>query len=160
MFRRSLLVLLVFAATLAVAQTASISGTVTDASGAVVEGAEVSVVNIDTSAARTVASGSTGAYAVTNLPVGNYRVEIKKQNFTTFRVSVITLTVDQALAINASLKPGSVSSTVEVSAAQLPPVDLETSQISNLVESAQMQALPLITRNPYQLVLLSPGTFT
>jgi hypothetical protein len=161
MSRWSLLfALLVFTATFSVAQTASISGTVTDASGAVVEGAEVSVVNIDTSAARTVASGSTGAYAVTNLPVGNYRVEIKKQNFTTFRVNAITLTVDQALAINASLKPGSVSSTVEVSAAQLPPVDLESSQISNLVGSAQMQALPLITRNPYQLVLLSPGTFT
>ncbi len=160
MFRRSLLVLLVFATTFAVAQTASISGTVTDASGAVVVGAEVTVVNIDTSAARTVTSGSTGAYAVTNLPVGNYRVEIKRENFTTFRVNAITLTVDQAMTVNASLQPGSVSSTVEVSAAQLPPIDLETSQVSNLVESAQMQALPLITRNPYQLVLLSPGTFT
>src|ERR1700722_6542410 len=114
MFRRSLLVLLVFAAAFAVAQTASISGTVTDASGAVVVGAGVSVVNIDTAAARTVTSGSTGAYAVTNLPVGNYRVEIKKENFTTFRVNAITLTVDQVLTINAALEPGSVSSTVEV----------------------------------------------
>jgi hypothetical protein len=160
MFRRFLLVFLVFAATLAVAQTASISGTVTDASGAVVVGAEISVVNLDTAATRTVTSGSTGAYAVTNLVVGNYRVEIKKENFTSFRVTPITLTVDQAMTINASLAPGSVSTTVDVNAAQLPPVDLETSQISNLVESAQMQALPLITRNPYQLVLLSPGTFT
>ena len=160
MFKRSLLVFLIFAATFAVGQTASISGTVTDASGAVVVGAEVSVVNIDTAAARTATSGSSGTYGVTNLVVGNYRIEIKKENFTTYRVNEITLTVDQAMTINASLQPGSVSSTVEVSAAQLPPVDLETSQISNLVESAQMQALPLITRNPYQLVLLSPGTFT
>jgi Carboxypeptidase regulatory-like domain len=160
MSRWSLFALLIVASTLAVAQTASISGTVTDASGAVVVGAEVSVVNIDTAAARTATSGSTGTYGVTNLVVGNYRIEIKKQNFTTYRVNAITLTVDQTMTINASLQPGSVSSTVEVSAAQLPPVDLETSQISNLVESAQMQALPLITRNPYQLVLLSPGTFT
>ncbi|HTR22574.1 MAG TPA: TonB-dependent receptor [Terriglobales bacterium] len=160
MFRWSLLVLLVFATAFAVAQSASISGTVTDVSGAVVIGAEISVVNVDTMAARTVTSGDTGAYAVTNLPVGNYRVEIKKENFTTFRVNAIALTVDQAQTINAALQPGSASSTtIDVSAADLPPVDLETSQISNLVESAQMQALPLITRNPYELVLLSPGTF-
>jgi len=161
MFRRSLLALLIFAATFAVAQTASISGTVTDATGAVVVGAEITVTNTDTSAVRTVATQGTGAYAVTNLPVGNYRVEIKKEGFTTFRVNAITLTVDQAQTINTALTPGSATSTtIEVSAAELPPVDLETSQISNLVDSVQMQALPLITRNPYQLVLLSPGTFT
>src|ERR1019366_2370566 len=109
MFKRSLLVFLIFAATFAVGQTASISGTVTDASGAVVVGAEVSVVNIDTAAARTATSGSSGTYGVTNLVVGNYRIEIKKENFTTYRVNEITLTVDQAMTINASLQPGSVS---------------------------------------------------
>jgi len=163
MIRRFLLLaVLVLVATLATAQTASIAGTITDTTGAVVSGAEITVTDTDTGGAttRTATSSSTGAYSVTNLPVGNYRVEIKKQNFTTFRVNAINLTVDQALTINASLKPGAVSSTVEVNAADLPPVDLETSQISNIVESHQIETLPLITRNPYQLVLLSPGTFT
>lgn len=161
MIRRFLLAVLVLVATLATAQTASISGTITDQSGAVVSGADITVTDTDTGAlSRTVNSSGTGAYSITNLPVGNYKVEIKKENFSTFRVTAITLTVDQAQTINASLKPGSVSSTVEVSAAELPPVDLETSQISNIVESHQIETLPLITRNPYQLVLLSPGTFT
>lgn len=140
------------------AQTASIAGTVVDSTGAVVPGAEITVSNTDTGAVRTVNSGDTGVYAVTNLTVGKYRVEIKKQNFAQFRVTDITLTVDQAMTINATLKPGTATETVEVNAANLPPVDLESSQIGNLVEQRQMVSLPLITRNPYQLVLLSPGT--
>ncbi len=140
------------------AQTASIAGTVVDSSGAVVQGAEITASNTDTGAVRTVNSGDTGAYAVTNLPVGKYKIEIKKQNFAQFRVTDITLTVDQALIINAALKPGAASESVDVNAADLPPVDLESSQVSNLVEQRQMVSLPLITRNPYQLVLLSPGT--
>jgi hypothetical protein len=140
------------------AQTASIAGTVVDTSGAVVQGAEITVRNTDTGAVRTVNSGDTGAYSVTNLPVGKYRVEIKRQNFAQFRVADVILTVDQVLTINAALKPGASTETVEVNAANLPPVDLESAQVSNLVEQRQMVSLPLITRNPYQLVLLSPGT--
>ena len=151
----SLLLVLVCAAG---AQTASISGTVVDTSGAVVQGAEITAFNTDTGAVRTVNSGDTGAYAVTNLPVGKYRVEIKKPNFAQFRVADVVLTVDQALTINAALKPGAATETVDVNAANLPPVDLESAQVSNLVEQRQMVSLPLITRNPYQLVLLSPGT--
>jgi hypothetical protein len=143
---------------LALGQTASIVGMVSDSSGAVMSGAEITVLNTDTGAVRTVNSGGMGAYAVTNLPIGKYRIEIKKQKFTQFRVSDITLTVDQALTVNATLKPGAVTESVEVNAANLPPVDLESPQISNLVEQRQMVSLPLITRNPYQLVLLSPGT--
>ncbi len=103
------------------AQTASIAGTVADLTGAVVQGAEITVLNTDTGAVRTVNSGDSGAYAVTNLSAGKYRVEIKKQNFAQFRVTDITLTVDQALTINATLKPGAASETVEVTAATLPP---------------------------------------
>src|SRR5207248_5194028 len=69
-----------------------------------------------------------------------------------------TLTVDQALTANAKLEPGAVSEEVLVQGNELPPVDLETAQVSNLVSSKQMQDLPLITRDPYSLVLLSPGT--
>lgn len=140
------------------AQTASIAGTVADLTGAVVQGAEITVLNTDTGAVRKVNSGDTGAYAATNLSVGKYRVEIKKQNFAQFRVTDITLDVDEAMTINATLKPGTANETVEVNAVNLPPVDLESAQVSNLVEQKQMVSLPLITRNPYQLVLLSPGT--
>ena len=149
---------LILVASLAVAQTASIVGTVSDTSGAVVSGAEITILNTGTGAVRTVTTGDTGGYTATNLPNGKYQIEVKKANFANFRLSGVTLTVDQVLTANVSLKPGPVSEEVNVNATDLPPIDLESSQISNLVEQRQMVSLPLITRNPYQLVLLSPGT--
>ena len=62
------------------------------------------------------------------------------------------------LPLNVQLEPGAVTEEIQVRADQIPDVDLETSQISNLVDSRSIKDLPLITRNPYELVLLSPGT--
>lgn len=152
------LTLVTFLSICATAQTGSIHGTVTDSSGAVVSGAGVEVRSLDTNAARTVTSSDTGAYAVTNLPVGRYEISVTKAGFRVFRVESLVLTVDQALTANAVLTPGAASEEVHVSADQLPPVDLQSSQVSNLVTYRQMQDMPLITRDPYSLVLLSPGT--
>ena len=140
------------------AQTASITGTVADSTGAVVQGAEITIQNTETGAVRTAISGDTGFYSATNLPVGKYQLEVRKQNFASIRLSDITLTVDQVLTANVTLKPGAASEEVNVNATSLPPVDLESSQVSNVVESKQINDLPLIVRDPYSLVLLSPGT--
>src|SRR5271166_650756 len=139
------------------AQTGSITGTVSDSSGAVVRGAAITVRNTDTGAVRTAISGDTGLYSVTNLAVGKYEIEVSGQSFASFRLSGIALTVDQILTANAVLKPGASTEEVSVNAIDLPPLDLESSQVSNVVESKQMQDLPLILRDPYQLMLLSPG---
>jgi len=88
----------------------------------------------------------------------NIGVEVKKQNFASFRVYGITLSVDQVLGANVTLQPGAVSEEVNVSAADLPPVDVETSQVSNVVDARKILELQLITRDPYSLILLSPGT--
>jgi|CZLA01.1.fsa_nt_gi hypothetical protein len=149
---------LILAASFAAAQTASIVGTVSDPTGAVVSGAAITIQNTETGAVRTVVSGDTGVYSVTNLEVGKYQIEVKKQNFATSKMSSITLTVDQTLTANVTLKPGAVTEEVNVSAASLPPVDVESSQISNVVDSQKMKDLPLLTRDPYSLILLSPGT--
>jgi hypothetical protein len=148
---------LIFSA-LAVAQTASIQGTVTDTSGAVVVGAEVAAHNLDNNSTRTVTTGNTGSYAITNLSAGHYDVTISKTGFRVFAVRQVVLTVDQVLTSNARLEAGSASEEIQVRGTDIPPVDLDTAQVSNLVESRQMQDLPLITRDPYSLVLLSPGT--
>jgi hypothetical protein len=140
------------------AQTGSVSGTVTDASGAVVQGAEIGVRNLGTSELHATKSGANGTYTITNLPVGDYEVIAKQSNFKTFRAPSVTLTVAQALSLNISLQPGATSEEVTVRADSVAPIDLESSQVSNLVDQRQMASLPLITRNPYQLVLLSPGT--
>src|SRR6266478_6727910 len=151
-------IFLVLAATFALAQTGSIQGTVTDSVGAVVQGAEITVKNLGSNAVRTATSSGTGAYSIPSLPPGNYDVTVKMASFKTFHVSDLPLTVAQVLPLNVQLDPGAVTEEVQVRADQIPDVDLETSQVSNLVDARAIKDLPLITRNPYELVLLSPGT--
>ena len=147
-----------FSAVLSFAQTGSIAGTVSDSSGAVVQGAEVTVRNTATSESHKATSDASGTYALTNLPVGPYEINVKKEGFKLFHVPSIELTVSQTLTVDPKLTPGAAGEEVTVRADATQDVDLETSQISNLVDQRQMESLPLITRNPYQLVLLSPGT--
>jgi hypothetical protein len=140
------------------AQSASVSGTVTDSTGAVVANAQVTARNLSTNLSRTTTSSTTGAYSITNLEVGAYELAVKKEGFRTFRLPSVTLTVAQVATIDAALTPGATTEEVTVRADTAAPIDLETSQVSNLVDQQQMRDLPLITRDPYSLVLLSPGT--
>jgi Carboxypeptidase regulatory-like domain len=140
------------------AQTGSIAGVVTDSSGAVVQGALIEVQNVETTQWRSAVSSGTGVYAVTELPVGFYDLKVQQAGFKTFRLTHIQVSVAQVATVNATLLPGAVTEQLEVGTDQAPAVDLETSQISNLVDQRKIQDLPLMTRNPYELVLLSPGT--
>jgi len=149
---------LVLMASFALAQTGSIQGTVTDSVGAVIQGAEVTVKNLGSNAERTVTSGGTGAYSIPSLPPGQYDVTVKMASFKAFHVTDVAVTVGQIVGLNVQMEPGAVSEEVQVRADQIPDVDLETSQVSNLVDERAIKDLPLITRNPYELVLLSPGT--
>ncbi|HVB34418.1 MAG TPA: carboxypeptidase-like regulatory domain-containing protein [Patescibacteria group bacterium] len=142
---------------LAYAQTASISGTVTDASGAVVSQANVKAQNTANGSSRTVETNTAGFYSIPNLAPGAYDVTISHAGFQTFQFANVPLTVAQSLTLDAKLAVSAVSSTVTVNGEAVPPLDTSDAQISNVVESAQIEALPLILRDPYTLVLLSPG---
>lgn len=144
--------------TLSFAQTGSIGGTVIDRGGAVVVGAEITIHNLSTNAYRMVPSNNTGNYSVTNLPAATYEVIAKKAGFKTARLPDVQLAVDQAATVDIEFVPGTVSEEVQVRADLVPAIDLDTSQVSNLVDQRRMQDLPLVTRDSYQLVLLSPGT--
>jgi hypothetical protein len=157
-FGFGLLLFLVFSAVASFAQTGTIAGTVTDASFAVVQGAEITVRNLATNESHKTVSSNSGTYTVTNLQVGSYQITVKKPGFKTYDVPSIELTVAQTLTVDPRLFAGAASEEVTVRADRAADVDLETSQITNLVDQRQMESLPLITRNPYQLVLLSPGT--
>ena len=145
------------AATIALAQTGSIQGTVTDSVGAVVQGAEITVKNLGSNAVRTVTSSGTGSFSVPSLPPGTTMSRSKWQASRLSMFQTFHSTVAQVLSLNVQLEPGAVTEEVQVRADQIPDVDLETSQISNLVDERSIKDLPLITRNPYELVLLSPG---
>jgi hypothetical protein len=151
------LLVLAFSA-VAFAQSGAIAGTVTDISGAVVQGAEVTARNVASNTSRTTTSNAAGFYSLTDLVVGTYEIAVTKQSFKTFHVTALELTVAQALTINAKLEAGAISEEVQVRGDQVADIDLETSQVSNLVDSHKVEELPLITRDPYSLVLLSPGT--
>ncbi len=119
----------------AFAQTGSIQGTVVDNSGAVVQGADVIVRNMETNAQRAVSSSATGVYSVPNLPVGHYEITAKKESFKAYHLNSIEVTVAQVLGVDITLEPGTVSEEVMVRASDVPNVDLETSQVSNIVDS-------------------------
>src|SRR5579864_3288711 len=144
--------------TAAWAQTGSIQGIVKDNSGAVIQGADVIVRNVETNAHRAVSTSATGVYSVPNLPVGHYEITAKKDSFKAYHLDTIELTVAQVLGIEITLEPGTVSEEVMVRASDVPAVDLESAQVSNIVDSKRMTSLPLATRDPYELILLSPGT--
>ena len=126
----------------------------TDSVGAVVQGAEITVRNLGSNAVRTVTSSGTGAYSIPNLPACVYEITVRMASFKTFHATEVQLSVGQALSVNVQLEPGAVTEEVQVRADQIPDVDLETSQVSNLVDERAIKDLPLITRNPYELVLL------
>src|SRR5271163_4427613 len=139
------------------AQTSKVTGTVLDSSGAAVVGASVVATNVATSISRSTLSTDTGAYTISSLQPGAYLFTFTKAGFKAVKFDQISLTVDQVLTLDAKLEVGAVSATVEVAAASVAQIDTETATLSNVVEHAQMTELPLILRDPYQLVLLGPG---
>jgi len=153
-----LLLVALFLTPLVHAGTASIRGTVTDATGAVVADAKVTVVNRDTGASRTVQiDKGTGIFVVADLVSGVYDVTVEKQGFKAMKYERVSLSVDQALTLNPQIELSAVSETVTVTGESVAPIDVEDASISNLVDEKRIADLPLITRDPYQLILLGPG---
>ncbi len=140
------------------AGTGSIAGVVTDPSGAVVQGAIVTATNSATGAVRTMTTSDAGNYSITSLAPGSYTVSVEKSGFPKVVLTNVQVSTSLSVPLNAQFQLGTATESVSVTADTLAPIETQDSQVSNLVDSARMKALPLITRNPYELVLLSPGT--
>jgi len=138
-------------------ESGTINGTVVDSSGAVLPGARVTITNAATNQARTTVTNTSGQYSVPFLAPGTYKVEASKDGFANVVRSGLALQVDQTLGINLTLKPGSVQETVEVTG-QEPPLQTETATLGNVVDSQQVQTLPLNGRNFMDLASLTAGT--
>ncbi len=139
------------------AQTGSIAGTITDSTGAAVPNAKITAQHVATGASRWVQTDESGVYRITNLNPGVYDVRIEHPNFNPVLYSQIPLSVDQVLTLDAKLVVGPVKETIRVASEAVAPVDLNDAQLGNLVDNRQVEDLPLILRDPYQLILLSPG---
>jgi len=135
----------------------SITGTVTDTSGAMVPGAKVSATNTGTEQIREVQTGQDGTYVVPLLPPGNYTVTVSRTGFNTVTRSGIVVAPDQGAAVAITMTVGAVATTVEVSASAAMVTTTEGA-IGQLINSTTVTELPLNGRNPASLVFLAPGS--
>lgn len=134
--------------------TSQITGTVKDQTGAVLPGAEVTATQTDTGAKRSVITDETGAYALTSLPIGPYRMEVMLPGFRTYVQTGITLQVNSNPVIPVSLEIGQVSEQVEVSAdAAL--VETRSTGIGQVIDNQRVLELPLNGRQATELIFLS-----
>src|SRR5579862_1682708 len=136
--------------------TASISGIVTDASGAGVPGAAISARNVETSAVRPTTTDTSGRYRLPDLPVGAYKVTIAKTGFQTIVRDGVHLSVGLQAHLDVTLQAGAVQTEVVVTA-DVSPVSATTTDLSGLVTEEQVKDLPLNGRSYDQLALLNPG---
>gem|GEM_PF-178172 len=151
----ALLVGLMASSLFAQSDTGSVRGTVADETGAAIPGAAVSLVNGDNGFTQNAVSDAAGDFHFEAVLRGNYSITVKAANFETAAQNFL-LNVSQVQTISFKLKPGSTSTTVEVTDAA-PIVDLSTSSIGAVVEPKQVIDLPLNDRNFTQLALLTPG---
>ncbi|HYX29788.1 MAG TPA: carboxypeptidase regulatory-like domain-containing protein [Pyrinomonadaceae bacterium] len=151
------LLLSIPAAVMAQVTTATLVGTVTDPSGSKVTGAMVIVRNLDTGLSRTVTTNDEGDYRIEFLPTGKYSVEVTYTGFKKALMSDVVLQVNETSRVDIALAVGQVSETVTISETATPAVNTSTSEIARTIESAEIASLPLVERNVYTLLDLTPG---
>ncbi|MGH9352115.1 MAG: carboxypeptidase regulatory-like domain-containing protein [Terriglobia bacterium] len=158
-YRVALVLLVAFTPTLVRAQavaSAQIHGVVSDPSGAVIPGAQVRAIETNTEQVRTTVSNGNGAYMFPNLPVGPYRLEVSSPGFEAYAQSGIVLQVDNNVQINVTLRVGTVSQQVQVSAgAEM--VQTQDTSVSEVVDQRRINDLPLNGRQATDLILLTGG---
>jgi hypothetical protein len=137
-------------------ETATISGTATDSSGAVLAGASIHAKNVGTNITQSTGSDSAGRYRISDLPIGTYEVSASLNGFQTVLHKGIVLTVGANLVVDFSLPVGQISQTVSVES-EVSRVETQTAAVSSLVTSQQVSQLPLNGRNFEQLISLAPG---
>jgi hypothetical protein len=135
----------------------SISGTVMDSSGALIAGATVTVTNTDRGEdIRILTTNNSGFYTAESLPLGAYKITVADKGFKTEVVTGLMLHAADALTVNRNLVPGGASEVVQVTAGEAQ-LDLEDATSQGLINSTQLNEMPLVTRNYETLMNLEPG---
>ena len=137
--------------------TATLSGNITDPSGAVVPGAQVTVHGIATGLDRVVTSDSAGNYTVPSLLPGNYSVTVQASGFSTYKLTSVSLQVDQNVTANVHLSVAAAGEVVNVQGAA-PIIDAQTPTVGQVIDQKTVQEMPLNGRHFLDLTNLTPGT--
>jgi len=147
-----LLALLIFAtAAFAQFENGAVSGVVTDPSGAVISGAQVTVTSTGTGAARTATSDNSGNYTVANLKPGEYQLKVSQKGFGDYKQR-FTISPGARIAVDAKMTTQAAETTIEVVGRAETQVDTETSSLSQIVDQKRVAELPTLTRDPYDFV--------
>jgi hypothetical protein len=134
----------------------SLSGVVTDPTGAVVPGAHITVTDVTRGFDYTATADSVGRYLVRPLPPSNYKLTVAADGFTTYVQDGITINVNQAATVDVSLRLGAAVQTVEVVGAA-PLLQTQDASVGQDINRTFINDLPLVGRNVYNLVFLAPG---
>lgn len=155
---RSLLLLTLLASAIQaqLVATGRVNGIVTDQTGAVLPGARVKVIELQTNQSRSIVSNESGEFSFPILPVGEYRVETELTGFQKNITNNIKLTVNQTINLELALEVGEVSQSIEVTGS---PTLVESSvpTLKSVIDQKKIQELPLEGRNVLKLMLLVPG---
>ncbi len=156
---RLLVVVVLLSTAVIVGQTfrGTILGSVTDPSGAVVAGATVKVKNVATGLERTTVTSGDGSYSLPELPIGTYTVTITLTGFQTAVTNDVEVNVATERRVDAQLKTGQVTQTVEVSGGDLPQIETQTNDLGGVLTSKGVQDLPINGRDYTKLIFLNPG---
>ncbi len=138
---------------------AGVQGTVTDSAGAVVPDATVTLTSLETNIARTATTSNVGVYDIPGLAPGRYRLSVEKTGFSKKVLNDVVLSAEQTQSFNVQLEIGQLSQVVTVDASVGEVIDTETAIIGGTITDKQIQSLPSIGRDPFQLVRLAPGIF-
>jgi hypothetical protein len=136
--------------------TATVTGVITDSSGAAVPEAQIEITNRGTGLKYRAVTNEVGVYVVPALPVAAYNVSITRQGFQTVQRQEVNLHAGDRVRIDAQLQAGAVTEVIEVTG-EVPLLEAETSNLSQVVENKTITNMPLNGRNYQQLALLSPG---
>ena len=149
-----------FVVALAFAQfRAGVQGTVTDSSGAVVQGAKVSVTNQETGKVIETQSNDNGFYTVSGLPPGRYTVNVSLAGFKTNLTKDLDVTAEAIKGLNVTLQTGGVSEQVEVNGDALPAIQTEDANLTGTISEQKVQSLPQFRGDPFELLRITPGVF-
>ena len=154
----ALLLLVLCGSCAAIAQriTGNIAGTVKDEQGAMVTTATIKASNTETGFNRTAPVNGDGTFLIQYLPVGNYTVAVEAAGFKKFVQQNVTVAVDQTVPLGITLAVGAASQTVEVTEAP-PLVETTTAELGRTVSPNEIIELPLVNRNAYAEISLTPG---
>jgi len=137
--------------------TGTISGIITDPTGAAVQGATVVATNQDTGIKQTLVTDTKGFYSFTSLDVGTYTVTATGQGFETYRVTGIKVDANSSLRADVKLKIGSAGTTSIVVSSNAVQVETQSTQVGEVIDSARMTSVPLNGRSYTDLLALQPG---